>query len=311
MQRHMDHLLDLLGRQRLNARWPGRILQQPVHFLCHDARASDGPSAGFCQQPLQSPPLSGHRSPATRSAPSKPPSAACFGLEPTAPAVRDRRADPNSLDFPHRRRLAGILCQQRNTRLNLRLRPIDGMRAPAAGMQQHTQLRDISAIGYSPMKGCSIMQQIRASLREPHIGAARASKASRDRPRAFNVKMADEPSMGVRLLPPFKIDVRPLWVDLVLFRIPLPGFLSLPMRRPVSLLARIVERRFARIFILWLGHSYRLSVREGLMARVAREAASRHADRSTKWPPQRSFWYVACEHRSQVGGDLTKAQVHR
>jgi hypothetical protein len=95
--------------------------------------------------------------------------------------------------------------------------------------------------------------------------------------------MADEPSMGVRLLPLFKIDVRPLWVDLVLFRIPFPGLLSLPMRRPVGLLARIVERRFARIFILWLGHLYRLSVREALMAGVpGEEAASRHADRSTK-----------------------------
>jgi hypothetical protein len=39
MQRHVHHLLDLLSRERLAARRPGCVLQQPAHPLAHVAAA--------------------------------------------------------------------------------------------------------------------------------------------------------------------------------------------------------------------------------------------------------------------------------
>src|SRR3984893_3213636 len=52
MQRHLDHLLDRLGRQRLDARRAGRILQQPVHSLGHVAAApEDDPRPGLFPTP--------------------------------------------------------------------------------------------------------------------------------------------------------------------------------------------------------------------------------------------------------------------
>jgi hypothetical protein len=86
---------DLLGRQRLDARWVGRILQQAVHPPRHQATAP----ATDRQQALvygrrNRPPLSVHRSAATRCAPSKPPSAACCAPEPAFESFVISRGDP-------------------------------------------------------------------------------------------------------------------------------------------------------------------------------------------------------------------------
>lgn len=53
--------------------------------------------------------------------------------------------------------------------------------------------------------------------------------------------------MGIRFLPFLEIDRRPVWINLILFWITLPGPVGLPVRRHVGLLPRIVRRRLSRI----------------------------------------------------------------
>ena len=108
MQRHVDHLLDLLGRQRLDARRAGRILQQPVHPLRHVAAAP----ATDRQQAL----AHGRRNPlrcqsiARQQHDPRPPNHLLRRVSVSNQPLQSfaiSHADPNLLDFPHRRRLAG------------------------------------------------------------------------------------------------------------------------------------------------------------------------------------------------------------
>jgi hypothetical protein len=108
VQRHAHHLLDLFGRQRLDARWSGRVLQQPIHAFCHKAMApaADGQQAlvnrrsnrlrhqSIARQ--QHDPRSPNHLLRRVSVPDQPLQSFAIG-----------RADRNLLDFPHRRRLAG------------------------------------------------------------------------------------------------------------------------------------------------------------------------------------------------------------
>src|SRR4051794_12373934 len=56
--------------------------------------------------------------------------------------------------------------------------------------------------------------------------------------------------MGVRVLPFFEVDVG-VPVLLIFFDLSLPGLVRLFRVRPVRLLARVIRRRFARIFLVW------------------------------------------------------------
>ena len=53
--------------------------------------------------------------------------------------------------------------------------------------------------------------------------------------------------MGIRCLPFFEVDRRPVWINLFLFRIALPGVVGLAVRRHVGLLPGIVGRRLSWI----------------------------------------------------------------
>jgi hypothetical protein len=57
--------------------------------------------------------------------------------------------------------------------------------------------------------------------------------------------------MGVALLPFLQVDVRPVGRDLILLRIALPRLVCLLVMGRVSLLPGIVQRRLARVFVLW------------------------------------------------------------
>lgn len=108
VQRHVHHLLDLFGRQRLGARWSRRVLQQPIHAFRHRAiaPAADGQQAlanrrsnrlrhrSIARQ--QHDPCSPNHLLSRVSVPNQPLQSFAIG-----------RADRNLLDFPHRRRLAG------------------------------------------------------------------------------------------------------------------------------------------------------------------------------------------------------------
>jgi hypothetical protein len=107
VQRHVHDLLDLLGRQWFDARWPGRVLAARPFPLPRSGGASDGPSAGSCPPPPQSLPPSAHRLPKARSALSKPPLGRVPVTDQPLQSFAISRADPNPLDFPHRGRLAG------------------------------------------------------------------------------------------------------------------------------------------------------------------------------------------------------------
>ncbi|MDA9547573.1 hypothetical protein ACM43_24635 [Bradyrhizobium sp. CCBAU 45321] len=48
-----------------------------------------------------------------------------------------------------------------------------------------------------------------------------------------------------------QIDVRPVRRELILLRIALPRFICLLVMGGVSLLPRIIQRRLARVFVLW------------------------------------------------------------
>jgi DNA-binding transcriptional ArsR family regulator len=97
------------GANRLDARWTGRVLQQPVHPLCHEAAAA--PAADRQQALVRS-----RRNPlrcqsiARQQYDPRPPNHLLRRVSvPNQPlqSFAIRRADPNLLDFPHRRRLAG------------------------------------------------------------------------------------------------------------------------------------------------------------------------------------------------------------
>ena len=109
MQRHVDHLLDLLGRQRLDARGAGRILQQPVHPFRHEAATppTDRQQAlvHSRRNPLRS------QAVARQQHDPRPPNHLLRRVSvPNQPlqSFAISRADLNLLDFPHRRRLAGL-----------------------------------------------------------------------------------------------------------------------------------------------------------------------------------------------------------
>jgi hypothetical protein len=104
MQRHVDHLRDFLGRQRLDARRAGRFRLSPSP---RSGGASDGPSAGSCPQPPQS---FRCQSIARQQHDPRPPNRLLRRVSvPNQPlqSFAISRADPNQLDFPHRRRCAG------------------------------------------------------------------------------------------------------------------------------------------------------------------------------------------------------------
>src|SRR6267378_2927565 len=73
--RSEEHTSELQSRRDLVCRL---LLEKKKKPSTCSGRASDETSAGSFLRPPQSPPLSVHLSPATRSAPSKPTSAACF-----------------------------------------------------------------------------------------------------------------------------------------------------------------------------------------------------------------------------------------
>jgi hypothetical protein len=108
MQRHVHHLLDLLGRQRLDARRAGCVLQQPVHPLRHIAAApaADREQAlAHCRRnPLRCHPI------ASQQHNPRPPNHLLRRVSvPDQPfqSLTISCADRNPLDLPHRRRLAG------------------------------------------------------------------------------------------------------------------------------------------------------------------------------------------------------------
>ena len=109
VQRHVDNLLDLLGRERLNARGTSCVLQQTVHSFRHIATppAADREQAlAHCRRnPLRGQPVAGQQHDAR--SPDHLLRRVSVSDQPTQ-SLTISCADRNPLDLPHRRRLAGL-----------------------------------------------------------------------------------------------------------------------------------------------------------------------------------------------------------
>ena len=108
VQRHVHHLFDLIRRQRLDPRWAGRVLQQPVHPLRHIAAAPaanrEQALADCRRNPLRRQPVAGQQHDP------RPPNHLLRRVSATSQTLQSLtigRADRNPLDLSHRRRLAG------------------------------------------------------------------------------------------------------------------------------------------------------------------------------------------------------------
>jgi len=105
VQRHMHHLIDLLGRQWLDPRWAGRVPQQPVHPLRYIAAAPPADrEQALAHGRLRHQPFGGQQNDP------RPPDHLLRRVSVADQPLQSLTiscTDLNPLDFPHRRRLAG------------------------------------------------------------------------------------------------------------------------------------------------------------------------------------------------------------